>query len=62
MPDHEVVAFLPACPPARLARMDWRPHPQLVRRSQLPPPEFAPLTVTPLSPAPRPSSEYVEPD
>jgi type IV secretion system protein VirD4 len=24
MPDHAVVAFLPACPPTALARMDWR--------------------------------------
>jgi type IV secretory pathway TraG/TraD family ATPase VirD4 len=62
MQDHQIVAFLPACPPAALARMDWRQHPQLVQRSQLPPPEFAPLNVTPPSRAPRPSAEYLEPD
>lgn len=31
--DPQIVAFLPACPPASLARVNWRPHPDLVQRT-----------------------------
>jgi type IV secretion system protein VirD4 len=62
MEDHQIVAFLPACPPAALARMDWRQHAQLVQRSQLPPPELHALEVIAPSPVPRLSTDYIEPD
>jgi type IV secretion system protein VirD4 len=62
MPDHAAVAFLPACPPTALARMDWRDHLQLVRRSQIVPPELHELKAPLPSPALRPATEYVDPD
>jgi type IV secretion system protein VirD4 len=62
MPDHVVIAFLPACPPTALARMDWRDHLQLVQRSQILPPELHELKVPAPSPALRPATEYVDPD
>jgi type IV secretory pathway TraG/TraD family ATPase VirD4 len=45
MPDHVVVAFLPACRPTALARMDWREHPTLRQRSEMRPPEQTTLDV-----------------
>jgi len=62
MRDDQVVAFLPTCPPAPLFRMDWRQHPDLVQRTQLPPPELTPLPVVPPSPPPRVAKEYIEPE
>jgi type IV secretory pathway TraG/TraD family ATPase VirD4 len=62
MQDHQIVAFLPAGPPAALARMDWREHPQLVQRPQLPPPALHALEASLPSPAPRFSTDYIEPD
>ena len=65
--DHQVIAFLPVCPPAALARMDWRGHPHLVQRARLSPRTPAPLPVEAFLPStstePRPApAGYVDPD
>lgn len=62
--DHQVIAFLPACPPAALGRMDWRDHVHLTRRAHLPPPALAPFHAdVPLVSARAASfATYVEPD
>jgi len=62
MPDHGIIAFLPACPPAALERMDWRVHPELVRRTQLPAPRLTRREVAPPSPPPPVVPGYIEPE
>ncbi len=62
MKDHQVIVFLPACPPAALGRMDWRQHLALVQRSTLRPTELTPLAASALPPAQRAAIGYVEPD
>jgi len=60
--DNQVAAFLPASPPAALARMDWRQHSALTERSMLHPPEVKPVAVPVPSPIRRIPAGYVEPD
>jgi hypothetical protein len=62
MRDRQILTFLPACPPAALARMDWRQHLALARRSVLRPPDAKPVEVLTASPPPLSAAGYVEPD
>ena len=38
MRDRDIIGFHRNLPPMRLTRMDWRDHPELVKRRSIPPP------------------------
>jgi len=58
--DHHIVAFLPACRPADLERMDWRHHPDLVRRARIRAPRLTAIDSSLPAPLPRITEGYIE--
>jgi hypothetical protein len=41
--DEEIICFHRRLPPFQITRMDWRKHPALTQRRQIPPPQLSPL-------------------
>jgi type IV secretion system protein VirD4 len=66
--DEEIICFHRRLPPFQITRMDWRNHPTLTQRRQIPAPELSPLPQ--IAPLPQeiehtfrfPQHGYIDPD